>query len=414
MSRSPRRAALPATLLSTALLAAACGSSSHPVSLAADPPPASCRTTVMSTIAAVAMRSYAEVASGRVINGSRAQAARAPALIRALVAGDPIAAASAANRLVDATQIAFLRVQRGGRLVVSIGHGPAIAGTSGVFLAAGRPVGRFAVAVQGASGYAAVVHGLTGATVLVRRGRSQLAGTLQPGPRSVPDDGVVSYRGVSYVVHSFTRPGYPDGSERISLLAPPALFRACAGTPAQTVANVLGPLAMRIYAHENASASEHATLAYMEASPAFTAAVAAGDAAATRAAIVTFFRSHRHVVRVRAFRGAQLITDLGGPYVLAPVSGTLHRNGRVIGSFLTAIQDDAGYVALARAYTGAAVILRVGSRQVPSSTLTPGPAAIPDRGSVLYRGRRYEAFSFNGTAFPGGTLRISLLVPVAG
>ena len=88
--------------------------------------------------------------------------------------------------------------------------------------------------------------------------------------------------------------------------------------------------------------------------------------------------------------------------MLAPVSGTLRRGGRVVGRFLTAIQDDAGYVALAQVYTGAQVILRVGNVQVPSSTLSPGPASIPDRGDVEYRGRSYEAYSFNGRRSPVG------------
>jgi hypothetical protein len=43
-------------------------------------------------------------------------------------------------------------------------------------------------------------------------------------------------------------------------------------------------------------------------------------------------------------------------------------------------------------------------------TLDPGPAHVPDRGTVYYEGARYEAYSFVGEAFPSGALRISLLV----
>jgi hypothetical protein len=42
-------------------------------------------------------------------------------------------------------------------------------------------------------------------------------------------------------------------------------------------------------------------------------------------------------------------------------------------------------------------------------TLDPGPAAVPDRGAVAYADHSYEAYSFTGTAFPSGPLRISLL-----
>jgi len=90
------------------------------------------------------------------------------------------------------------------------------------------------------------------------------------------------------------------------------------------------------------------------------------------------------------------------------VAGTLRTGGRVVGRFLTAIQDDAGYMKLARLFTGAEVLMRIGSRQV-MGTLSPGPAQVPDRGTVSYRGRRYQAYSFRATAFPSGPLRISLL-----
>ncbi len=409
MSRSPRPAALVAPLLAVAAIVSGCGSSAR--TLVAGDPPATCRTTVMGAIERVAARAYDEVARGRVIGGSRAEVERARALVAAVATGDPLAATNAARRLEAATQIAFLRVDGGRRALVRLGQGPAIAGASGVLRAGRQIVGRYSLAVQGDAGYTAVVHGLTGAAVLVRQGHRQLAGLLAPGPADIPGSGVVRYRGVDYVAYSFDRPAYPAGSERISLLAPPSLFRVCAATEAQTVANVLGPLAMRIYAHEATSRSERTTIAYMERYRPFVDAVAAGDPAGTRAAIIAFFRSHRHIVRVRALRAGRLVTDVGGPYVLAPVTGTLRRSGRVVGRFETAIQDDAGYLALTQVYTGAQVILRVGNVQVPSSTLSPGPAAIPDRGAVAYAGRRYEAYSFNGTAFPGGTLRISLLVP---
>ncbi len=366
----------------------------------------------MGAITRVAERAYDEVARGRVISGSQAEVERARALIGAVAAGDQLAATTAAQRLAAATQIAFLRVDGSHRALVKLGHGPAIAGATGVLHVGRQIVGRYSLAVQGDGGYTAVVHGLTGAVVIVRRGPRQLAGMLAPGPAAIPSGGVVRYHGMDYVAYSFARPAYPTGSERISLLAPPSLFRACASSEARTMANVLGPLAVRIYAHETTSRSEQSTIAYMERSGPFVDAVATGNAVGTRAAIIAFFRSHRHIVRVRALRAGRLVADVGGRYVLAPVSGTLRRSGRVVGRFLTAIQDDAGYVALAHVYTGAQVILRVGNVQVPSSTLSPGPASIPALGGVAYDGRSYEAYSFNGTAFPGGTLRISLLLPV--
>ncbi len=171
---------------------------------------------------------------------------------------------------------------------------------------------------------------------------------------------------------------------------------------------MLGRVGERIYQEERSSPDVAATLRRVESSSAFRAAVAAHDPAATRTAIIGFFEAHIHVVRVRVSVGGRLLVDVGGPYVLAPVPGTLRSGGRVVGHFLMAIQDDAGYLKLAHLFTGAQVLMRSGSRQV-MGTLSPGPAAVPDRGAVNYGGRTYQAYSFTATAFPSGPLRISLL-----
>jgi hypothetical protein len=53
--------------------------------------------------------------------------------------------------------------------------------------------------------------------------------------------------------------------------------------------------------------------------------------------------------------------------------------------------------------------MRTGARQM-MSTLSPGPASVPDCGPVSYRGTTYQAYSFIGEAFPSGPLRLSLLL----
>jgi len=412
MRLRPRPEAL-ASALAASLLLAACGSAARHATVAVGPPPRACEPVVMRTITDIAGRAYDEVARGRLIGAARVQVRRAPGLTAAVAAGDGRAATVAAGRLLARTQIAFLRIWRGPRELVNLGVGPAIAGTSGVLRRGGRRVGRFALAVQGDAGYAAVVHGLTGAAILVRHEGAPLAATVA-APSRLPADGRLAIGGIDYDVRSFVRIGFAGARERIYLLAGPAVFGACASTASQTVANLIGPLAQRVYAHETASHSERTAVAYIARSRAFTAAVANDSPAGTRAAIITFFRSHRHIVRVRAVRGTRLVNDVGGPFVLAPVAGTLRQDGRVVGRFVAAIQDDAGYVALIHLYTGAAVILRSEEGQVPSSTLAPGPAEIPARGAVSYGGRRYEAYSFDGQRFPSGALRISVLVPLGG
>ena len=77
---------------------------------------------------------------------------------------------------------------------------------------------------------------------------------------------------------------------------------------------------------------------------------------------------------------------------------------------MTAIQDDAGYLKLARLFTGAQVLMRTGSRQV-MGTLEPGTCAgARPTAIVSYGGHSYRAHSFMATAFPSGPLRISLLL----
>jgi hypothetical protein len=127
----------------------------------------------------------------------------------------------------------------------------------------------------------------------------------------------------------------------------------------------------------------------------------------------TLVYSHTHIVRLRVSRGSELLDDEGGPYILAPVSGRLHAHGKLIGHFVFSVQDDLGYVKLVTRFIGAPLVLRTDAGNVPvEGLLSPGPASIPDRGAVDYRGARYQAYSFRAEAYPSGRLRVSLLVPV--
>jgi hypothetical protein len=120
-----------------------------------------------------------------------------------------------------------------------------------------------------------------------------------------------------------------------------------------------------------------------------------------------------HVVRVRATLHGRLIADVGGPHVLGPTAGKVRdAHGHVVGRFLLSVQDDMGYLILAHRFTGAQVLLRQGATQVIGN-LVPGPAHVPARGEVVYRGVRYQAYSFTAQAFPSGPLRVSLLMPPA-
>jgi hypothetical protein len=391
-------------------------------STAAGAPSPACAAAVAGALGGVGARIYHEAATGGDVEQAVHRVQSSPALAEALSSGDASRVHTALGPLL-LNQIAAIEVLREGRVLARAGSGPAIAPVSGAIPGTGAS---FVLSVQAARSYARVASQVTGAQVLLfgrpggsapgeRRGAHgsrarRLASTLAgPGPARPPGSGRLTYAGRSYEVVSLPGAVYPAGGLRIVLLVPIGVI-ACPGSITRARLETLGQVGERIYREELHSTQVSATLRLMESSGTFKRAVAEGNAAATREAIVGFFRAHIHVVRVRVSVGDRLLVDVGGPYVLAPVHGTLRSGGRVIGEFAMAIQDDAGYLKLAHLFTGAQVLMRVGSEQV-MGTLTPGPARVPNRGRVSYAGHTYRAYSFTGEAFPSGPLRISLLIP---
>jgi hypothetical protein len=173
-------------------------------------------------------------------------------------------------------------------------------------------------------------------------------------------------------------------------------------------------MGIRIYRNElssgEVSEDKHQVASYQP----LLEAVASGDRTATEAAVTTLVYSHTHIVRLRVRKGDTVLADVGGPYIIAPVSGTLRLHGRTVGRYVLSVQDDVGYVKLVHRFLGLPLVVRRGSQSVPiGGVVKPGPTTIPTHGPVSYRGVNYQAFSFDAMAFPAGTLRISLLVPVS-
>ncbi len=373
----------------------------------------SCPAATLEAIGDVAQRVYQESANGRIVAEALARLKSSSALAQA-VAGDDRAAADRVLKGLLLNQIVSVRVTRDGRTLAKIERTAGIAPRSEPLVnALGQTVGEVTVSVQGANGYAQTVSGLLHAQVMVRSGRRQLIATVHPAPKLTPGERELSYRGGSYRVDTFAASAFPEQPASIILLAPSASVAAvCAkrgATPAQAQAATYGLVAERVYYAEHEGSKAELLLHYAERSRPFREAVLAGNATATRAAIIGFFRSHLHIVRVRVIRGGKLLLDVGGPHVLAPIPGVIRNaRGQVAAHFLMAIQDDLGFQILAHAFTGAQVAMREGTRQVMGS-LSPGPATIPNRGRVVYRGVPYQAYSFMAKAFPSGPLRISLL-----
>ena len=193
----------------------------------------------------------------------------------------------------------------------------------------------------------------------------------------------------------------------------PALTPCGAAAP-ETLARTVGTVATRIYGNELASAEVSVDRHQVESFTPLLQALAAGNRGATQAAVSTLVYSHTHIVRLRVTRGGSVIADVGGPEILAPVGGSLHRGGRTVGNYVLSVQDDSGYVKLVTRLIGVPLVLRAGSRVLPvEGALSPAPASIPAHGSLTFRGRLYETFAFAARAFPSGPLEISLLVGVA-
>ena len=66
---------------------------------------------------------------------------------------------------------------------------------------------------------------------------------------------------------------------------------------------------------------------------ALLSALSAGDDAAVSAAVSAMvYTPHWHIVRLRVLRAGHVIADVGRPYVIAPVTGTIRQHGRTLGS----------------------------------------------------------------------------------
>lgn len=189
----------------------------------------------------------------------------------------------------------------------------------------------------------------------------------------------------------------------------------CGRAAPEVLAQTIGAVAAQIYAGEVASAETIKDRRQVEDYAPLLRALAKGEKAAVKAAVTSLVYSHTHIVRLRVIRGSTVLADVGGPYILAPLTGTLRLRGRRIGRYVLSVQDDVGYVKIETRFIGAPLVLRRGSssRNVPVEGLVaPGPASIPEHGPVTYRHVAYQAYSFEASAFPSGALRISLLVPL--
>ena len=188
---------------------------------------------------------------------------------------------------------------------------------------------------------------------------------------------------------------------------------ACGPTAPTVAADAVGLVAERIYENELASKEVSEDRRQVEGNMPLLSALAAGDGAAVTKAVEALVYSGTHIVRLRVIGHGAVLADIGGPYIIAPVTGPLRLNGHTLGRYMLSVQDDLGYVKLETRFIGDPLLLLQDGHRIPlPGTVTPVSEPLPLAGPTSYDGSRYQTFSFSAKAFPEGTVRVSLLVPV--
>jgi hypothetical protein len=389
--------------------------------------PGDCPEAVLEAFGDIAARVYHEgVSSERTVVAQRL-IARSTALRQAVERGDAAGTRSAAESLIATGHLTNLIVSRAGGAAATPGSAPAtssqvladtgapgaVAPVRGTLTgASGATIGNFITSVWSNSGILAETNGIAeGVTALRERGRS-VGGSFALPSGELPAQGTLMRGGIAYQYTSFPAEAYPSGSLRVFVLKPVSSTTSlCGRTNQDTVVNTLQRVARRIYTAE-AGRRTLPQIRRVQQDPALRSAIARRDPAATRAAMERLLAEHVHISRLRVSAGGRLLADVGGPFVLAPVHGSLRQGGRTIGSFVLSIQDDEGYLRLAKRLAGLDVLMYMGPRLVKNS-LGPSPGRVPATGYYDYRGRTFRVFSFNASAFPSGPLRIVVLAPIA-
>ena len=393
-----------------------CGNSqsSTSASTASAGPPKSCPATVLDTLGHVARLIYLEgVSSERTIVARRAITGSA-ALRRALESGDGATATAIARALVAEGRMTNLRlITPAGKTLADVG-GPALAPLSGTLTgSSGAVIGSYVTSVWSNTGYVSEADGVSGGRIVLRRKHRDVGGSLAVPPGPLGSEGTLTVAGTAYQYSSFGGHAFPSGALRIYLLRPISTTEAfCGSTSEETTVNVLSHVAKLIYEGETGKRTLTQVVRVQHDAP-LLAAVARRDPAATKLAVDNLLNQHIVRLRVNSASGA-LLSDVGGPYVLAPVSATLQLGGRTIGSFVLSIQDDEGYLRLARRLAGLRVLMYMNAAHptLVKNSLGPEPGSVPEAGAYQYKGSNYRVYTLHATAFPSGPLTIHVLIPI--
>jgi hypothetical protein len=409
-----------ATILVLIAILAGCGSSvkgSHASAevAAIDPAPsgtdASCPATVLRTLANVLSRVYHEGVLSERTASAQYMITHSAALREAVEAGNKPAAQAAVAALLATGHMTNLQVVRGGQTFINVG-GSALAPLHGTLRGAnGSTIASYMSSVWADSGFLIEASGITQGLVDVRANGRSIAGSLELPPGALPAEGALTLGHVRYQYTSLPAETYPSGAARIYLLIPVSSTTSlCGSTSEDTTVNTLARVAKLIYSGESGD-SARKQVRRVQHDTALLEAVANRSPAATELAIKSLL--NHHIVRLRVSAEGQLLSDVGGPYVLAPVTARLRLHGHAIGSFVLSIQDDEGYLRLTKRLAGLKVLMYMSpGQQLVKDSLGPLPGYVPASGSYSYRDKPFRVFTVHASEFPSGPLTIRVLVPL--
>lgn len=369
-----------------------------------------CPATVIDTLGSIARRVYDQGVSSERTAATRYLIEASLPLREAVEAGNPITARSAARSLLATQHMTNLVVTHGGRVLVDVGDPDALAPLRGTLTGGGRAaIGTYLTSVWADAGFFDEAKGIAEGMVALRKDGHSIAGSF-PLPRGeLPTQGSLTEGHIGYRYTSFPATVFPAGALRVYLLRSGASTAGlCGRTSEDTLVNTLSRVASNIYNGERGGRAL-AEVHRVQHDRALLRAVAAREPAATRRAIMALL--NQHIVRLRVSAEGHLLSDVGGPDVLAPVSASLRLGGRTIGTFVLSIQDDEGYRRLARRLAGLDVLMYMGSTLVKND-LGPAPRNVPDSGTYHYRGLTFRVYTLHAEAFPSGPLRIVVLIPI--
>jgi len=204
-------------------------------------------------------------------------------------------------------------------------------------------------------------------------------------------------------------------SPAVSSAAPPA---ACGAATQSTIDSAYLTTARKVYEGELSGFEVRADVAHVLASRALASAVATDNATAALAATSKLVYHRRwHIVRLRVLSSSgNVLADVGGPDILAPVTGQIAERGKTVGSFVMSVQDDVGYAKLVARFTGLPIEVYRNGQALVGQDFAPAdvPARPPANGSsITVGGVASIALAYGVRAFPTGMDRVLLIVPRA-